>query len=225
MRAGPFISTILLCTLLSCDTGLYITKSKHLNEGNAIDKIVSIEPVVSLLNKSNKEVGTRKVASFLKEQEFTASIANACKRNGIELLLYDLDEGNVDAAYFNQLCRLKYEINRQLGLQVENTELLENETRNLKTLLGFSAPVHYFDHGVEIQMDYLDLAEHYGTKYFSVQSLFTVKKNVFFINAAVDVVHSEFVYTEVRRVVGTPSRKNLVPVLYDSFAILKTELR
>lgn len=216
--------TVIGLVLMGCDTGLYITKSQHIGH-ETINKLVSIEPKVKLLSLDNDGLSQKRVASFFKEKEFTNTIKKACAKNKIELDLFDIDGSDVDADYFNKICLLRVEILNKLSAQLNEMEELESNVRNTSTQLGFSAPIFFFEEGVEISMDYHNLSDKMETPYFSVQGLYRVRNNVFFINSVVDVVRSEFVYTEVRRIVGSPSPRNLVPILYDSFAILKARVR
>jgi hypothetical protein len=217
-----YLLVIVSLLLFGCDTGLYITKSKSLGQIDKIETIVSIEPKVKV---ATMKKGLKSEKSFLKEKEFTNAILNACKRNDIELLMYDLDYGKVNDVYFNGLCLLRNEILKKLEVQLNALEGLESNAENRSTKLGFSAPIFFFENGAEIDMQYHYLADEFSTKYFSYQGLYNVNNVNFYVNVVVDVLKSEFVYTEVRALLGAPSRKNIVPVLYDSFAILKHEVK
>lgn len=233
---------ILTCCFLSCSTGkLFLEKTTTFtNKKTPIEHIISVNPNFSL--PATLDAKLEKEKPKLREKDafwFYNALKYNAKKQGIYLQIEGAKEAITvnDANYFNYLAPLKREI-----LEVMNLKNFGDLNPNFNS----TKPVKEFPVGIDISTKHSHLAEKYGTRYFALQGVSFIPKSenttknlllatnvpsnqlAFITNNAetvyytiiADVMSSQIVYREFRKIKINTSKKQFSAIISDSFELI-----
>lgn len=238
--AIPIIGALLL---QSCAGGAVLVESEKQFSQNPpqIKKIISIQPDFLSIDQ-RKKVEDVVLDSEELEAEFQKHLIQSAEKNGIELEILapnTLKSNQID--YFNTLLPLKEKVLFANSRQEVSIDTYKNarQKNKLKALRGI------YEYDLEFDLDFVGLAEKYGTPYFSINGMISIRKrkanrwvwlflfppsainsflrggyeNIYY-HVLVDVNRSEILYRELRSFEDPLTSGTLKAMLYDSFNIL-----
>lgn len=219
---------------------LLITKPQKSERVKLNKKIVLIDPSFLMMDSRKKESEIF-LASDDRESKMTTSIVDLAARNDIELQVIDIDQiGADEVSYFNDILPLKKNIYLSFGnSDLEGKRVKGRAKADEQTIAQLP----------KISSEFSYLSEKYGTPNFQVNGVVSYIKRdlrgimvLFFVppwgalelmrpnartyyySITVDVERAEIIYSEVRLLRTTPSERNLKPMIYDSYAMLREEI-
>ena len=234
---------VFCCMSQSCTSGELIIeeKSEFYQSHGYIRKIVSIDPEFLLLDQR------RKVEDFVmdtedREAEFKDYLVENAEKNGIDLQVFSPNTLKAEQIeYYNSLLPLKKQVLFALSTQQTKIEKRKNKGDSFK----IKPTRNFFDNNLEIDLTYGNLAEDFGTPYFSLNGVISIKKRkrskwiwvvllppvginsllrnsaeTLYYHVVVDVSKSEIVYAELRTFHDALSSVGLKSMIFDSYSLL-----
>lgn len=207
--------------LSSCAKGRLIVERSPDSLRVAPQKVISITPDYSWFSPLKEE--DLVLRSEQRRDKFQEQLVKSAAAAGIELDIYSPSTLRAnDVTYFNDLLPL-----RRYIFQVNRMQDIDISRRGSRGGISLGT----FDEPMVLPAEFSQLAETFGTPYFSVQGIITYKRRKayrlrrfpesVFYQVIVDVVEGKVVYRELRRVDKPPTNGNLAIMIYDSFRIFQ----
>lgn len=236
-----YIAICLIVIFLAGSCGSVVHIDKHESFSIAAEKVkrvISIDPTfhyLELKTKGKKPLTSSKKAKFINDL-----LVNSAEQNGIYLNIVevtDLEEG--DMYFFEYLAPLKNEIWQSNHLQDIRQLNKDGDIKNKGNL------VTIYKTGPQLMKDYSHLAEVFGTRYFALQGVLLQSKtneediqplvasasldaflddeqnySSIYYTIIADVVVSQVVYREYRKISTELTDANLSSIMFDSFKLI-----
>jgi hypothetical protein len=194
---------------------IQIHKSENFaEEKKSIKKVVCISPNITIYTNYDLD-DTDFERTLAIKNFFFKNLMKYNKASKFEYVIYNpSDQENTDASFYNDLLPLKSDL-LQASLIRENPLNAKNSGRNNRvTKTVFAAPSR-------IAPEFSSLSKQYGTPYFSWYGIFSAQGKTVSIYLLVNVETSEMVYHEMKRISKRANRRNLPPLIYDSFKMMR----
>lgn len=196
----------------SCRSVVTVQKAESiLNKQDKIDTVICIAPDIQFFTNSIfSSLDYKKTAEF--QPFFYRQFEKYSKKaSSLNFKIYHPQFGtSINTDFFNSLLPLKNEIIK--ALFERNNDI--NKTFNLG---GKPLQKSVFADVPKISPDYSHLSKEYGTPYFSWYGIFSGKTISVFTFAIVNVETMEIVIKEMIYIETSVNKRNLPPLLYDSF--------
>lgn len=219
--------------LVMIDKGEYIRKEKLLDE-----PIVVINPDVKSVKVTSEVYRKYYTEARLRESVVFKSAAQMAARHGMQLNVVGPDK--LDAMDYGDLRMLV-----NLKRNIIEANFSQNNSLNEGVMgyySGSSIRENVFVVSPRIFPDYSALIERYGTPYFAIMGLVEVDaskrqygvemdidlgydKNMLMYLAIANIETGELVYREIKQAPHLARRKNLDPLYYDTFSLIKKSLK
>lgn len=206
---------ILLCSCSGSTKYIQIHKSENFSDvKKSIEKVVCISPNIAMYHDYDLND-----ADFERSQEirkfFLSSLGKYSKAGKFNYVIYNpSDKEKTDVAFYNDLLPLKSDL-LQASLIRENPLNTSWSGRNNSiTKAVFAAPSR-------IAPEFSYLSAQYGTPYFAWYGIFSSKGKTVAVHLLVNVETSEMVYHEMKRISKRANKRNIPPLIYDSFKMMR----
>lgn len=217
------LAAALALAFSSCTNRLYIEKSPdHAQQTRDIRKIVSIDPLYVFAN-TNKSIDKYYLRSDEKEQQLIAILRKNAALLKLDLEIVDkesIDSNNLN--YFNYLVPLRDQVLLANDLNNLTLNRSKHQLNMFKGKLG-SPDVYAFYNTPIIGSEYSFLSKVYGTPYFAMHGIFSIKRQklvTYYYTVVINVESTEIIYREVRITRRKPNLTQLSGIIYDSLNIL-----
>lgn len=200
------------CLLGSCSSVVTVQKAETiLNKQDKIDTVVCITPDIQFFTNSIfSSLDYKKTVEF--QPYFYKQFKRYSKKaSSLNFKIYHPQFGNpITTDYFNSLLPLKNEI-------IEALFERNNDLNKTFVFGGKALQKSVFADVPKISPDYSHLSKKYGTPYFSWYGVFSANNMSVFAFAIVNVESMEVVIKEMVYIEKGINKRNLPPLMYDSF--------
>ncbi len=216
MRRIVFFLLLLPILLSSCSRNwISIERNEQLlNQDREIKKIICIDPRFYF---EEDELNFDLEKNQKITQTVRKNILKSSKSNNFDLSIFDFKE-NTTTNFYNDLLTLKKQM---VSVNFNQATPLNF---NKQTTVG-EIEKKIFVYPPKISFDFVKLSEEYGTPYFSYMGIYAQKRKLILYHLVIDTDNSETVYREFKVVNSRVSKITIAQMIYDSYAMLKSEFK
>ena len=180
-----------------------------------MQKVICIYPQIKIFTDHNFETLDYVQTTSL-EDFFLKNIKKYGSAGGFEFVVYDpSDSSMIDSKFYNELIPLKNDI-------IQAVLMRDNPLNNSYSHVDHnSIQKSVFADPIRIAPAFSYLSAKYDTPYFNWYILLSSKGKTITLHLIVNVETSEFVYYEQKKISRKVNKKNIIPLIYDSFKMIK----